>query len=143
MDAVGPFHSISGTLMSIPFCIAATLLYGPPTSKMMTTYDDAAINGLIARIELVSDSSVPVLSAILEAETVDGAKLVREQSMTAADYSYDLPTLSRLLRRIGEEEGVPMAAFDRLERFVERLPAGSIEDAISVFALAPRSTLAA
>jgi hypothetical protein len=31
MDAVkGPFNSISGTLMSIPFCIALTLLRGTP-----------------------------------------------------------------------------------------------------------------
>lgn len=143
MDAVGPFHSISGTLMSIPFCIAATLLYGPPTSKRMTTYDDPAVNALIERVELVTDPSVPVLSAVIEAETADGTRHVREQRMTAADYSYDLPTLSTLLRRIGEEEGVPMAAFDRLERFVESLPAGSIEDAISVFTLVPRHSRAA
>ena len=52
MDAVGPFHSISGTLMSIPFCIATTLLHGAPTSRM-TTYDDPAVNELIKRIELV------------------------------------------------------------------------------------------
>lgn len=138
MDAAGPFHSISGTLMSIPFCIAATLLYGPPTSKRMTTYDDPAVNALVERVELITDPTVPVLSAIIEVETADGERRVREQKMTAADYSYDLPTLSALLRRIGEEEGVPMAAFDRLERFVQNLPAGSIDDAVSVFSLAPR-----
>jgi hypothetical protein len=48
-----------------------------------------------------------------------------------------------MLRRIGGEEGVPMSAFDRLERFVERLPLGSIEDAISVFTLAPSQARAA
>ena len=31
MDAKGPFDSISGTLMSIPFCIALTLLRGTPS----------------------------------------------------------------------------------------------------------------
>ena len=85
----------------------------------------------------------PILSAIIEAETTDGVALVREQRMTAADYAYDLPTLSAMLRRIGAEEGVPMSAFDRLERFVERLPQGSIEDAISVFTLAPSRARAA
>jgi hypothetical protein len=54
-----------------------------------------------------------------------------------------MPTLSAMLRRIGAEEGVPMSAFDRLERFVERLPQGSIEDAISVFKLAPSQARAA
>ena len=80
---------------------------------------------------------------MIEAETADGERHVREQTMTAADYSYDLATLSTLLRRIGEEEGVPTAAFDRLERFVENLPAGSIDDAVSVFTLVPRRSRAA
>src|SRR4029078_4111647 len=135
MDAVGPFHTISGTLMSIPFCIATTLVHGAPTTRHMTTYDDPAVNDLITRGALLSDASIPVLSAVIEAETADGAKHVREQRMTAADYAYDLPTLSAMLRRIGSEEGVPMSAFDRLERFVERLPQGAIDDAISVFTL--------
>jgi 2-methylcitrate dehydratase PrpD len=135
MDAIGPFHSISGTLMSIPFCIATTLIHGAPNSRHMTTYDDPSVNNLVGRIELVSDPAIPVLSAVIEAETADGATHIREQRMTAADYAYDLPTLSALLRRIGAEEGVPMAAFDRLERFVEKLPGGAIEDAISVFEL--------
>ena len=143
MDAVGPFHTISGTLMSIPFCIATTLVHGAPTTRHMTTYDDPAVNGLIERVELVSDPSIPILSAIIEAETADGGKQVREQRMTAADYAYDLPTLSAMLRRIGGEEGVPMSAFDRLERFVERLPQGAIDDAISVFTLAPSQARAA
>ncbi len=143
MDAVGPFSTISGTLMSIPFCIATTLVHGAPTTRHMTTYDDAAVNDLVNRVELVTDPSIPTLSAVIEAETADGAKLVREQPMTAADYSYDLPTLSAMLRRIGNEEGVPMSAFDRLERFVERLPQGAIDDAISVFTLAPSQARAA
>jgi 2-methylcitrate dehydratase PrpD len=143
MDAVGPFHSISGTLMSIPFCIATTIVHGAPTTRRMTTYDDPAVNSLVGRIELVSDPSIPILSAIIEAEDADGVAHVREQRMTAADYSYDLPTLSAMLRRIGGEEGVPMSAFDRLERFVEKLPAGAIEDAISVFTLISRQAKAA
>jgi 2-methylcitrate dehydratase PrpD len=143
MDAVGPFSTISGTLMSIPFCIATTLIHGAPTTRHMTTYNDPAVNDLIKRVELVSDPSIPILSAIIEAETRDGVAHVREQRMTAADYAYDLPTLSAMLRRIGGEEGVPMSAFDRLESFVERLPQGSIEDAISVFTLAPSQARAA
>jgi 2-methylcitrate dehydratase PrpD len=143
MDAIGPFRTISGTLMSIPFCIATTLVHGAPTTRHMTTYDDPAVNDLVTRVELVTDPSIPILSAVIEAETADGGKHVREQRMTAADYAYDLPTLSAMLRRIGNEEGVPMSAFDRLERFVERLPQGAIDDAISVFTLAPSQARAA
>jgi hypothetical protein len=143
MDATGPFHSISGTLMSIPFCIATTLVHGAPSSRQMTTYDDPAVNEVVAKVELVPDPTIPILSAILEAEMADGTVRIREQRMTAADYAYDLATLSVMLRRIGAEENVPMAAFDRLEKFVEGLPGGAIEDAISVFAMPSKQVRAA
>ena len=137
MDATGPFHSISGTLMSIPFCVATTLLYGAPSMRHMTNYDDPSVAALIKRTTLVTDPSVPVLSAIIEADTAQGT-LIQEQRMTPADYAYDRATLSAMLRRIGAQEGVPMAAFDRLEAFVDRLPAGDISEILAAFALLPQ-----
>jgi 2-methylcitrate dehydratase PrpD len=135
MDAVGPFNSPSGTLMSIPFCIAATLIYGIPDMKRMTTYDDSQLNGFIKRITLISDPSVPTLSCIIEADTADGRALVQDQRMTAADFAYDRAGVAQLVRRIGVEENVPMAAFDRLEGFVQRWPAAAIDEVIDAFAL--------
>jgi 2-methylcitrate dehydratase PrpD len=134
MDAMGPFGSISGTLMSIPFCIATTLVHGVPTMRHMTTYDDAAVNALVERVMLLSDPAVPVLSAIIETETAAGVHR-REQFMTTADYAYDRASVSALVRRIGREQNVPAAAFDRVEAFVNRLPGGAIDDVVSAFAL--------
>ena len=139
MDAVGPFTSVSGTLMSIPFCIAATLIYGIPDMKRMTTYDDAKLNGFIDHITLVSDASVPTLSCILEADMMDGLTVIQNQTMTTADFAYDRNRISQLVRRIGIEENVPMAAFDRIEAFVERLPTASIDEVIGAFTvIAPK-----
>ena len=135
MDATGPFSTISGTLMSIPFCIATTLLHGIPDMKRMTTYDDAGVNGLVGRIALVADAGVPILSAIIEVETEDGRRLVRDQRMTTEDYNYDRAGVSKLVRRIGEEQHVPAQAFDSLERFVDRLPDGTIDDVLGAFRL--------
>uniref|UniRef100_A0A8J4HEV6 MmgE/PrpD family protein 4 n=1 Tax=Acidicaldus sp. TaxID=1872105 RepID=A0A8J4HEV6_9PROT len=135
MDAVGPFHTISGTLMSIPFCIATTLLHGAPDMRRMTTYDDPEVATLIRRIQLVPDPTVPVLSAVIEAETADFRCLVREQRMTPADYSYDRATVSAMVRRIGGEEGVPVVAFDRVEAFVARLPDAAVQEIVGAFAL--------
>lgn len=135
MDAKGPFNSVSGTLMSIPFCIATTLVHGVPTMRHMTTYDDLAVNGLISRIDLMPDPDVPALSAVVDVETDDGRLHRRDQRMTTADYSYDRATVSALVRRIGREQNVPMAAFDRIEAFVDRLPNGGIEEVLSAFAM--------
>ncbi|MBM3557322.1 MAG: MmgE/PrpD family protein [Alphaproteobacteria bacterium] len=143
MDAVGPFNSVSGTLMSIPFCIALTLVHGVPDMGRMTTYDDRAVNDLIPRIKLVADETVPTLSCVIEATSQDGAKLVQDQKMTAQDYAYDRGTVSALIRRIGREQGVAMEAYDRLEAFVDRLPGGDIGDVVGAFSLLPRLKAAA
>jgi 2-methylcitrate dehydratase PrpD len=138
MDAVGPFSSISGTLMSIPFCIATTLLHGVPDMAQMTTYDDPAVAALVGRIRLTPDAGVAVLSSIIEVTTTDRRRVVREQRMTAADYSYDRATVSALVRRIGREEAVPAAAFDAIEGFVGDLPDAPLGKVIGAFALLPR-----
>lgn len=135
MDATGPFSTISGTLMSIPFCIATTLVHGIPDMKRMTTYDDAAVNGLVGRIALAADANIPILSAVIEVETEDGRRFVRDQRMTTEDYNYDRAGVSKLVRRVGAEQGVPTQAFDMLERFVDRLPNGSIGDVLGAFRL--------
>lgn len=138
MDAKGPFDSISGTLMSIPFCIALTLLRGTPSMAAMTTYDDAEVNALTERIELVTDATVPVLSCVIEAETADGARLVQDQRMTVADFAYDWDTDSKLVRRIGAETGVPAAAYDRIEAFARDPGRTGIAAVLEAFAMLPR-----
>lgn len=134
MDATGPFNSISGTLMSIPFCIATTLIHGVPDMKRMATYDDDTVASLVHRITLIGDPAVPQLCAVIEADTASGTK-VHEQRMSPADYAYDRATVSQMLRRIGGEQAVPPAAFARIEDFADRLPQGAISDAISSFAI--------
>lgn len=138
MDAVGPFSSISGTLMSIPFCIAATLVRGTPSMAMMTTYDDEAVNALVDRVELVSDGEVPTLCCRIEVMLADGTRLERDERKTPADYSYDRATVSRLIRRIGAETDIPVSAYERLEDFVDRLPDGDIGAVLDSFAETPR-----
>jgi hypothetical protein len=100
----------------VPFCVATTLLRGAPTMRSMTTYGDAAVNELTARVRLVADPEVKPLCCRIEVRTRDGRTLTREQRMTFADYAYDRAAVSRLVRRIGEETGVPARAYDRLDR---------------------------
>lgn len=137
MDSAGPFDSISGTLMSIPFCIAGTLLRGTPSMQMMTTYDDSDVNDLVGRVELVSDESVPTLCCRIEIELEGGERLDRYERKTTADFSFSRSEVSRLIRRIGDESGIPATAYDRLDAFVEALPDGRISDVIAAFSQAP------
>lgn len=143
MDATGPFNSISGTLMSIPFCIALTLLHGVPDMQRMTTYDDPEVAALIPRIRLESDENVPKLSCVIEVKTTDGRTLVQDQRMTTRDFAYDRRGVSALVRRIGQEQGVPLQAYDAIEAFAAGLPEGSIQDVLRAFTLLPAARPAA
>jgi hypothetical protein len=63
--------------------------------------------------------------------------------MTPRDFAYDRDGVSGLIRRIGREQDVPPAAFDRLEDFVDRLPNAGIADVIACFALLEQKRKAA
>lgn len=139
MDSKGPFSTIGGTLMSIPFCIALTLLRGDPTMQAMTTYDDAAVNALVGRIDLISDEGVARLCCIIEAELEDGSTEVIDKRVTTEDFNFDRAGVSALVRRIGREQGVPAEAYDLVERFADTLPHAEIGLVLSAFALCPPS----
>ena len=123
MDSKGPFHSVSSTLMSIPFCIANTLLHGAPTLRDMMVYDDPDVAVLIARTDLVSDPGVAVLSCVIEADMENGETVTEPLVMTANDYNYSRPQLRALIERVCAEVDVSAAACRELERFVDD-PAG-------------------
>nr|WP_247897299.1 hypothetical protein [Azospirillum argentinense] len=138
MDSKGPFASISGTLMSIPFCIALTLLRGVPTMETMTRYDDGAVNALVERVALVPDEGVRRLCCAIEVVLEDGTALTRRQDMTTDDFSLPWEAVSALVRRIGDETGVPADAYDRIERFTRALPDATIDDVLEAFGRLPR-----
>jgi len=120
MDSRGPFHSVSGTLMSIPFCIAQTLVHGTPTLRDMMVYDDPAVDALIQRTELISDTEVPTLSCVIEADFDDGtASLTESLRLTTDDYNYDRTQLRALIARVCAEVGVDVASCQAMERFVD------------------------
>jgi hypothetical protein len=125
--------------MSIPFCIAGTLLRGAPTMKFMTTYDDAGVNDLVGRTELIPDEGVPKLCSVIDVTLADGAAVQHDQRMAVANYNYDRKGVSELIRRIGAESDVPMKAYENFETFVEKLPNADFELVLQAFAMAPKS----
>src|SRR3989304_4814161 len=143
MDATGPFDSISGTLMSIPFCIATTLLHGAPDMARMTTYNDREVNALIPRIRLASDADVPSLCCRIEIETADARTLVQDQRMTTRDFSFDRKRVSALVRRIGAEQAVPAQSYDAVEVFVDLVPGRGLRALLLAFTLLPAARVPA
>lgn len=135
LDSHGPFASITGTLMSTPFCVATALLHGEPTMERMTDYGDREVMALTAVLDAVADPAVPPLSCVIELETADGRTLLEER-MTGPDaYGYSWDELRQRLRRIGALSGVAPAAFDRIEAFAAGLPDADPADVAAAFAM--------
>ncbi|WP_322867551.1 MmgE/PrpD family protein [Aquicoccus sp. G2-2] len=117
MDSKGPFSTIGGTLMSIPFCIALTLLRGAPSMAMMTEYDNAEINALVERVNLEADPKVPTLCCRMVLQLADGEVIDETCTMTAADYAYEFEDLHQRLVHTNGQENVAAACVDALATF--------------------------
>ncbi len=141
MDSQGPFNSISGTLMSIPFCIANTMIHGVPDMGMMTTYDDAQVEQMIAKIDLLATDEVPILSCRIEVDLASGKTVEHYQQMTTDDYSFDRDGVRDLICRVGAESGIQASTYKRVEDFVYGLPQGNISDVLTAFAELPKANV--
>lgn len=117
MDSKGPFSSIGGTLMSIPFCIAQTLLRGAPSMAMMTDYHDREINALVERVDLVADEGVPTLCCRIELRLEGGERLTQACDMTPADYVWGFDALQDRLERTAAQEDLPAGCIAELAAF--------------------------
>ena len=136
MDSKGPFSTIGGTLMSIPFCIVQTLLRGAPSMAMMTDYHDPAINALVERVDLLADPDMPVLCCRIELQLADGRMLAETCAMTAADYAWGYDELTARLTRTAGQEGLPDDCIADLAALCRDPGVGSVAAINAVFARA-------
>lgn len=134
MASFGPFDSIAGTLMSTPYCVATTLLHGSPTMSSMTDYQNADVAALMGRTTMAADATVSPLCTQIEVELADGSRILQDERKTTADYAYERPAISELIRRIGSESGIAPQDYDRIEAAVDALPSGRIGDILAIFA---------
>lgn len=138
MDSKGPFSTIGGTLMSIPFCIAQTLLRGAPSMAMMTEYGDKEINDLVQHTDLVADDAVPTLCCRITIRLNDGDVIDDFCNMTAADYAYGFDELRERLIRTNGQENVPADCVDGLAAFASAPSKASHTGLLEAFAAARR-----
>ncbi len=135
IDSKGPFSTISGTLMSIPFCIAQSILRGAPTMTSMTSYNDVEVNTLARSIALIGDPALPRLSCSITLDLEDGTSLSEKMVCSTQDYNFPTVIAEKLVRDIGEEMRIPAAAYNLVVNFARNLPSGSIDDVLNAFAM--------
>jgi 2-methylcitrate dehydratase PrpD len=138
LDSQGPFSTVTGTLMSTPFCMATTLIHGEPTMEAIADLSEGAAMELTRRIETAADAEIPPLSCVTELRLVDGTERRHEQMMQPQDYAYDWADLATRLRRIGDLSGVSDRAFDRIEAFAGDVPNSDVKLVVEAFGLPVR-----
>lgn len=133
MDTKGPFNSISGTLMSIPFCIALTLVRGAPTMRDMTTYDNPVVNALEQKIALKEDPSVAVLSCRIRIDLQDGSHRQVDCVMSTTDYAYDFDDMRSRLKTIATQEDFDPSAIETFASFARSPAEESLPNLLRTF----------
>ena len=90
----GPYADVGATLMSAHFCVAMALRERTATLKGLSQLSDPEQLSLIARIEILPDDGLPVLSARIEIETVDGRHFSDELVPDDSTYNWSWETAS-------------------------------------------------
>ena len=90
----GPYADVGATLMSAHFCVAMALRERTATLKGLSRLSDPEQLSLISRIEILPDEGLPVLSARVEIETVDGRRLNDELIPDDNTYNWSWETAS-------------------------------------------------
>jgi len=132
----GPFQRLGQTLMSTYFSCATALAAGTITLEALTDFDNAAIRGLIDRMTIETDPSVPYPSASAEVETVDGRRLEFAERKTFEDYSFTRDQINALLERLAHETGRPVSAMRELDGYAYGSAIDSADPVLRAYATA-------
>jgi 2-methylcitrate dehydratase PrpD len=84
----GPYADVGATLMSAHFCVAMALRERTATLKGLSKVSDPEQLALIARIDILPDEGLPVLSARVEIDTTDGRTLTDELIPDDSTYNW-------------------------------------------------------
>lgn len=138
-DSTGPFKNETEAKLSIAFAVGTAFAHGVPTLALLRDYKNAATQDVVNKIVVVPDADIPRLSCRIVVEHATGERVEHTERRSWSDYNYDCVQVSRLIRSVGAETGVPSAAFDLLDAFVQHLPdRANLSDVINAFSLMPK-----
>jgi 2-methylcitrate dehydratase PrpD len=103
MSSKGPFSSISQTLMSAPYCVAASLLDGDVTLDGLKRFNHETLNQLIAKTTVVPQKDIKPLCNKITVELEDNRQLFSEMNITNDFYKFDAEKDIQLIKGIVNE----------------------------------------
>jgi len=135
LDNAGPYFSNTETNMSVLYCVAHTLVYGPPTTDAdLTKFRDPALERLLECTRLVSDDDLqPLWTGIVieleNGEVVSGLQRPSSHALTAEG------AVQEMVREVLRLEPDYEQRLKAVNTFMSSLPALSPGDVTRLFAV--------
>ncbi|MGE5525872.1 MAG: MmgE/PrpD family protein [Rhodospirillaceae bacterium] len=110
----GPFTSPTQTVMSAPFCAALAWSTGDVSYDGLRTYDDAAVNETVPRVEIIADPQRARYEPYITVTLKNGKELVWAEEAGDSGYRIDWKAAVDMARQLGREVRVPDALTEQL-----------------------------
>ena len=103
----GPFTSAAQTVMSAPFCAALAWTSGTASFDGLRRFDDAAVNALLPRIRIITDSARKLYEPHIAVQLADGRKLEWIEQAGDSNYRVTWAAATAMTHQLCAEVGVP------------------------------------
>ncbi len=103
----GPFTSAAQTVMSAPFCAALAWTSGTASFDGLRRFDDAAVNSLVPRIRIITDSGRKLYEPHIAVQLADGGKLEWTEQAGDSNYRVTWAAATDMTHQLCAEVGVP------------------------------------
>jgi len=111
IDYKGPFSNIGQTLMSTPFCVAASLVNREFKTKTLEQFDSPQINYLVSKTTIEADDSKRPSCAEIIVLYEDGKTFTKDLNITPEHYHFSLEHDKEVVRRLASEIILPEKNF--------------------------------
>ena len=103
----GPFTSAAQTVMSAPFCAALAWTSGTASFDGLRRFDDAAVNALVPRIRIITDSTRKPYEPHIAVQLADGRALEWTEQAGDTNYRVTWAAATDMTHQLCAEVGVP------------------------------------
>ncbi len=117
----GPFSTHAGTLMSAPFCVAASLLKRKLTLSDLHQFEDTAIMDLVNKTKIIPNPEIGFLCSRIVVTLVDGTVVERPMNVTEQYYNLDFVRDVEMMRSMKDEIAISDEKLEALIAFVRSL----------------------
>lgn len=126
----GPFSTHAGTLMSAPFCVAASLLNRKLTLADLHAFEDTSIMDLVNKTKIIPNPEIGFLCSRIVVTLKDGTVIERPMNVTEQYYNLDFARDVEMMNSMKDEIAISDEKLQALIAIVRDL---ELQDNVDAF----------